>query len=349
MSSARGIPAISHEHVPVPIWATLPADPALYPRPPPIRSSPIKISLDEHSRCSCGARKVNILPTAWSPCKVYSLLEVFTCEIETQVCPNGCSRGGYRFIGPDCSRIGLFNYNNRILFSHDLLNDYTLCYTTSETPFTAWVTTTQTRYMQFFPEAKFVSEEVFRAAWFSFASLQFFGDDMQCPVCGPEPSTVIFDGVSISFGRKHLTDTLKPPTLSDNYSPIRSCRPIPLAGQAAIRDKSLRSCIRKVINGRSLLFSPEELGHQAASTELGSDFEDEESPRITEKVLKEAVERIDLIPKAAQGLSMIDPCLGNLFHKYCGIQHLAERRPSPRPMVHLFREVRNYSEPKIEY
>jgi hypothetical protein len=276
VSSARGIPAISHEPVPVPTWAALPGDRESYPRPPLIGSSPIEISLDEHSRCSCGTRKVTHLPTTWSLCKVYTLLEVFTCKIETQACPNGCSRGGYRFVGPDCSRIGLFNYNNRILFAHDLLNDYTLCYTTSETPFTAWVTITKTRYIQVSPEAMFVSEEVFRAAWFSFVSLQCFGDDMQCPACGPEPSAVIFDGVSISFGRKHLTDTLKPPTLSDNHSPIRSCRPVPLAGQAAIRDKSLRNCIRKVINGRSLVFSPEELGQQACSTEPGSDSDEEE-------------------------------------------------------------------------
>jgi hypothetical protein len=286
------------------------------------------------------------LPSSWRPCEVYTSFGVFTCEIETQFCPNDCSQGGYRFIGPDCSRIGLFNYNNRILFAHDLLNDYTLCYTTSETPFTAWVTITQTRYMQFSPEAAFVTEEVFRAAWFSFASLQCFGNEMQCPVCGPEPSAVIFDGVSISFGRKHLTDALKPPTLSDNYSPMRSCRPVP--GQAAITDKSLRSNVRKVVNGRSLLFSPEELGQQAGSTDSGSE-EEGASPRVTEKVVKEVVERIDLLPQVSQGLSAINPSLGSLFHRYCGIQRLSEQLPSPRRMVHLFREVSNYLDPRTEH
>lgn len=345
VSSARGIPAISHEPVLVPIWASLPTDPAPYPRSPPIRSSPIKISLDEHSRCTCGSHSIPHIPTTWSPCKVYTLSEVFNCQIETQVCPNGCSRGGYRFIGPDCSRIGLFNYNNRILFAHDLLNDYTLCYTTSETPFTAWVTVTQTRYIQYCLEAMFVSEEVFRAAWFTFASLQCFGDEMQCPGCGPEPSAVIFDGVSIAFGKKHLTQTLKPPTLSDDYSPIRICRPVP--GQAAIRDKSLRSRIRKVINGCSLILSPEKLGQQVLSTESGSDAEEEpESSRVTEKVLKEVVERIDLMPEVVRGLSTIHSCLGNLFHKYCGEQRLAAKLSPPRAMVHLFREVSNYLEPK---
>jgi hypothetical protein len=338
VSSAREIPPISHKPIPVPIWATLPMDSGLARRPLPIRLSPGKIALDEYSRCCCGAPAVAGMPTSWGPCKVYTSLEAFICQIETQVCPNGCSGGGYRFVGPDCSEIGLFNYNNRILFAHDLLNDYTLCYTTSETPFTAWVTITRTRYLQFAPEATFVTEEVFRGAWFSFALLQSFGGEMQCPLCGPEPSAVIFDGVSISFGKKHLTDTLKPPTLPDDYSPVRSCRPVP--GQAALTDKSLRSNIRKVINGRSLFISPEELGQRVGSIDSGSDVE-EGSPAsgVTDKVVKEVVERIDLIPKASQGLSATNTFLGNLFHRYCGTQRLAEKCPSPRPMIHLFREV----------
>jgi len=136
-----------------------------------------------------------------------------------------------------------------------------------------------------------------------------------------------------------LTDTLKPPTLSDTYSPIRSSRPV--SGQAAIRDKLLGKSVRKVINGRSLLFLPEELGQQVGSTESGSDVEDEGSP-VPDKVLKEVIERIDLIPEVSQGLLAINPGLGNIFHRYCGVQRLAEQHPSPRPMVHLFQEVSSF-------
>jgi hypothetical protein len=194
--------------------------------------------------------------------------------------------------------------------------------------------------MQFAPDATFFTEEIFRAAWFSFASLQCFGSEMRCPACGPEPSAVIFDGVSIAFGRKHLTDTLKPPTLPDNSSPVRFCRPVP--GQAAISDKSLRSNIRKVINGRSLVISPDELGQQVGSTNSGSDVEEEESPQVTDKVVKEVVDRIDLIPEASRGLWAINVFLGKFFHRYCGLQRLAEQRPVPVPMVHLFREVSDF-------
>lgn len=185
----------------------------------------------------------------------------------------------------------------------------------------------------------FVTEEVFRGAWFAFASLQSFGNEMQCPICGPEPSAVIFDGVTISFGKKQLKDTLKPPTVSDDYSPLRPCRSVP--GKAAIPDKSLRSKIRKVITGRSLFISPEELGQQVGSIDPASDSdaEEEESGRITDKAIEEVVERIELLPEALQGLLTTNQFLGSLFHRYCGIQRLAEKRSSPKPMVHLFREV----------
>ena len=268
--------------------------------------------------------------------------EAFNCEIERQICPSGCSGGRYRFIGPDCSKNGLFNYNNRILFTHDLLNDYTLCYTTSETPFTAWVTVMQTRYGQFSPGATFVSEEIFRTAWFSFASLQSFGEEMQCPVCGPEPSVVIFDGVTIAFGKKHLTGSLEPPTVPDGHSSVRTCRSV--QGQAAITDKGLRGRIRKVVSGRSLLVSTQELGNgndEEDWTDSSSDVEDAESSAVSQKLLKEVVERIDLIPAVSEGLSKIEKSLGGLFHRFCGIQRLAEGRHNPKPMAHLFGEVSN--------
>ena len=322
------------------MWAALPTDSTVH-RPPPIKTPPLKISLDEYSRCSgCGAQPSGTLPTSWDACKIYTLQEAFTCEIERQICPTGCSGGRYRFIGPDCSKIGLFNYNNRLLFTHDLLNDYTLCYTTSETPFTAWVTVTQTRYDQFSPGATFVSEEIFRAAWFSFTPLQCFGLEMQCPVCGPEPPVVIFDGVTVAFGKKHLTGSLKPPTVPDEHSPVRTCRSV--QGQAAITDKSLRGYIRKVVTGRSLLVSTQELGNGDHEEHSSSDVEEGESLAVPKKALKEVVERIDLIPAVSEALSKIDKSLGSLFHQYCGIQRLAEKRHSPRPMIQLFGEVSNF-------
>jgi hypothetical protein len=144
---------------------------------------------------------------------------------------------------------------------------------------------------------------------------------------------------SIAFGKKHLTDTLRPPTHSDNYSPVRSCRPV--SRQSAIVDKSLRQSIKKVINGRSLIMAPDELGQGVQGT-TGAGSDAEESSRVSEKVLKEVIERIDLIPITSTGLLVTSRFLGDLFHRYCGIQRLAEKCDPPRQLIHLFREVHAY-------
>jgi len=177
--------------------------------------------------------------------------------IELQLCPNKCSGSRFRHIGPDGATLGVFNYNNRMLFSHDLLDDYTLAYTSSETPFTSWVGVVQQRYRRFSPVASFVSEEIFRAAWFSYSVLQDFGNDMLCPICGPEPSTVIFDGVTVAFGKKHLTTSLRPPTMIDQHSPRRECNYI--KGQAALKDATTCKLVRAVVTGRSLIVTDAEL------------------------------------------------------------------------------------------
>ncbi|KAL0058177.1 hypothetical protein AAF712_015154 [Marasmius tenuissimus] len=47
---------------------------------------------------------------------------------------------------------------------------------------------------------------------------------MSCGRCGKEPECLIWDGVTLGFGRKHLTDSLRPPTYTDDKSPQRQRR-----------------------------------------------------------------------------------------------------------------------------
>ncbi|KAF9470050.1 hypothetical protein BDN70DRAFT_764742, partial [Pholiota conissans] len=136
-------------------------------------------------------------------------------KIQVQKCP-ACK---HRFIGPDCRSIGLFNWNNRALFTHDLLNDYTSQFTTSETPFASWVTVISRRYQSRNVAIPFVGDQLFRAVWFSFIRLVQLDDDMICPACGPNPEAVIVDGVTLAFNRRNLLSTLCPPTTTDNLSP----------------------------------------------------------------------------------------------------------------------------------
>jgi hypothetical protein len=132
--------SISHLPILPPIWASLPSDPKLYDHLSPLRASPSLITLDETSSCLCRAKYVaaDSSTVVQKPCVIYGLTELFQSCIQLQSCP-ACSPSQRRFIGPDGRNLGIFNYNNRILFTHELLNDYTSAYTSSETPFTAWV------------------------------------------------------------------------------------------------------------------------------------------------------------------------------------------------------------------
>jgi hypothetical protein len=74
----------------------------------------------------------------------------------------------------------------------------------------------------------------------------------------------------------------------------------------------------------------------------GAGSEMEENSQALDKVLKEVIERIDLIPTTSTRLFAISRFLGDLFHRYCGIRRLAEKCDPPRQLIHLFREVREF-------
>lgn len=183
-------------------------------------------------------------------CLIYTLTGALETRIELQQCTH-CDPVRRRHIGPDARELGLFNFNNRILFTHDLLEEYMSAYTTSETPFTAYVMELSRRYTNYESIKPFVSEEMFRAVWFTFVQLVRLEGDMTCPTCGPSPEDVIWDGVTLAFSRKHLLSSLKPPTTLSTNSPVRSnARYDPR--QQFIPDLKLRRMVRKAVTGRSL-------------------------------------------------------------------------------------------------
>jgi len=341
-SSPRGTPPISSRPVLVPVWASLESDQKLYLQPPVLRSALEIIKLDAYARCSCECPTSSDLPILLAPCMIYSIQEAFPCMIELQLCPKKCSGSRFRHIGPDGATLGVFNYNNRMLFSHDLLDDYTLAYTSSETPFTSWVGVVQQWYRRFSPVAGFVSEEIFRAAWFSYSVLQDFGNDMLCPVCGPEPSTVIFNGVTVAFGKKHLTSSLRPPTMIDQHSPRRECNYI--KGQAALKDATARKLVRAVITGRLLIVTDAELSQgQPAGNDpdsdnnSGSDFEGTGRQSTNKaKMLQDVIERVGLIPQMLEQLNRVDTSLAVLFDRYFGLGQIQLKIACPKEIRHLF-------------
>ncbi|KAG6806741.1 hypothetical protein H0H92_010173, partial [Tricholoma furcatifolium] len=168
---SNGTSSVSFKSIVPPVWAELESDfPLAYPRPPPVTVPPMVIRLEDDARCMCGALRNHDNPIVTNTCRVYAILGCFDTEIELQRCSQ-CTGGRHRFVGPDCREMGLFNYNNRIILSHDLLDEYTMAYTSSETPFTAWVGIAARRYKVHNSQNPFISETVFRAAWFSYACL----------------------------------------------------------------------------------------------------------------------------------------------------------------------------------
>jgi hypothetical protein len=156
----------------------------------------------------------------------------------------------HRYIGPDRRDLGIFNYNNQKLFTHDLLDEYTSAYTSSETPFSAWVTVLNWRYELHSGQSEhlFVMAEVFRAVWFSFIGLQYLDSSMMCPQCDPSPENTIWDGITLAFNRKHLLPSLEPPAASQPDSTERSTTQY-LLGQQLDTNRKLWQLVCCVIMG----------------------------------------------------------------------------------------------------
>jgi hypothetical protein len=210
---------ISYLPILPPEWASLPTDKELYSRPDPSRDIPEIIALGTHSRSACGRCSwQEHKPIVAKECQVYTLTERRSCRIELQQCPE-CPPQRQCWIGADGRELGLFNYNNSAIFTHELLDEYTNRYTSSETPFVAFVLCVGRIYES--RRSKFIGEDLFRSAWFAYADLQLLEDDMWCPECGPSPESVIWDGVTLAFGKKHLKSGLCPPTYKAQDAPRR--------------------------------------------------------------------------------------------------------------------------------
>ena len=320
--------------IPPPLWAALPTDPIISQSSSP-QPVPDIIPISDSASCSCSDVKNTYnpaTPTSTRQCIVYDICKAYDRVIELQ----GCTVCRRRMVGPDCSNMRLFNYNNRILLTHDLLNDYTSAYTTSETPFTAWVTVVARRYESQRSEHKFLSEPMFRAAWFAFVQLQYLDGDMECPHCGPSPENTIWDGVTLAFSQKHLLPSLQPPTTVFDDAPERN-RTRYVYKQQLLPDKDVRSLVRSIISGPSLLL---------ANTGSGATITDSDGRvgiRIgpdDESAKKEFLARIEAIPLACKKLMDVHASLGALFEQHFGLIALVNRTWGVSVYHRFFLQVR---------
>ncbi|KAF8068573.1 hypothetical protein FPV67DRAFT_1414882 [Lyophyllum atratum] len=319
-----------------PIWAALDTDISHYVRPLPCRQAPLVISLDTDSACPCEATRTFYdpqRPILERQCAIYGLTEAFTGCIQVQPCST-CPGRTRRLIGPDPRNLGIFNFNNRVLFTHELLDDYTSVYTSSETPFTAWVTVMTRRYAGSGSSVPFVSEQIFRAAWFAYADLQDFSNDMRCPKCGPSPEDVIWDGVTVGFHKKHILPTLRPPTVSDqDKSPVRKNRYI--GKQQVLIDAKLRRKLRIIVKGAGEFRLPLRSADDSDSEGEGEGGGSKKS----ETAIKAERERVSSIPEVLRELIAIDASLGVLFNENFGLMAVRAGVVPPKVYKKLFIQV----------
>lgn len=332
-----------------PAWAQIPDDKELYLRAP-VTDIPECIPLTELAQCSCGAAYSNTMATSFQDCIVYTLTQAFQTVIKVQIC-HQCSSGRRRYVGPDAREMGLFNWNNRALFTHELLDDYTAAYTSSETPFVAWVNNLSRRYTGRGSPAAFVTEAMFRAAWFAYSALQVFENDMQCSICGPNPEAVIWDGVTLAFSRKQLLLSLCPPTTLHNDSPAYNAKYI--KSQTLLVEAKMRKGVRRVIDGQSLIKLLRKVDPAKAYSGPADGNEDDEgeddgdsNELIAEKSkeMKEIYSRLDAVPDVCRWLGDIHSGLGHLFKTHFGMESIIRGKEPPAIYVRLFRQVRLLTE-----
>ncbi|KAF7366670.1 hypothetical protein MSAN_00924900 [Mycena sanguinolenta] len=367
-SSTTGGPsarqAVSYLPISPPPWASLSTDPQLYDRAPALERCPDALRLNDISTCCCSEprrRYDPALPVLQMKCTVYGLFRAWETPIELQACSN--PRCHHRYIGPDSREHGIFNYNNRKLFAHDLLDEYTSAYTSSETPFSAWVSVVARRYELHSGhlEYPFVTAEVFRAVWFSYVKLQYLEGSMMCPHCGPCPENTIWDGVTLAFNRKHLLPSLEPPTKSQPDSIERKTTRY-LPSQQLVPSKTVRRAVRRVLTGGPLtmarikaaalpLSEPEDPNEEDDEDEDENEEDGEvqsgsgasgkrtRAQKAAARTQQELLERLQAIPDAVAGLSQVCPALGTLFELKFGEVSVIQGKVAPDVYRRLFLQI----------
>lgn len=326
-SVRSSIVSISHLPIPPPVWALLPEDGVdAHERHKPVLQIQGNISLDDGARCVCGSLLRVDDETVLLDCVVHMLLTAQQTQLEAQPCRK-CPQVLRCFIGPDGLRQGLFNLNNTVLFSHDLLDDYTASFTSSETPFSAWTSMMRKHYDCHGSPLPFAHEATFRNAWFSYSALQKLDGDMTCPTCGPAPENVIWDGVSLSFHRKHLLPSLRPPTMVHENSLIRNSR---YHVQMPIGNLNLRRMMCKIILVVTSTPAP------ASTTATPAEG-------MAEKAVQDPTgDLVELVCAAHESLKSVNQSLAACFYSHISLPALNSSMSWCKAYINLFLQVRIY-------
>jgi len=167
---------------------------------------------------------------------------------------------------------------------------------------------------------------------------------MTCPQCGPTPDDVIWDGVTLAFARKHVTESLQPPTVCHQLSACRVRRYQP--NQQLIVAPALRKLLKKVVTGRPLVLSAQELraieaNQPIVEEEVPDENEGQDSvrPTVGRQDLLDVLERIRVIPQVATELSAVNIHAGNIFQAQFSIDAILSKHTAAPVYQRLFIQV----------
>jgi hypothetical protein len=261
--------------------------------------------------------------------RIFTLFTVYDAVIEIQPCPN-CPSARWRFVGPDLAEQGLFNFNNSIVVSHELLDEYMMAFVSSKTPFNAFVATVAHRYTV--SGTQFMGNDLFRSIWFAYAACLAMDNDMECTRCGKFPKTVIWDGITLAFGRKHLSATLTPPMQTSTTS-LQRPKVKNHPKQQLLLDPALRKLIRQVVNAPKLEDALTK-DMEAPTSNAGQVELDRRSRQVVEHLA-----RIDAV---YTGLKKECEPLAHLFLDSYGAVAYSQKKAAPSLTTRFFLQVRHF-------
>ncbi|KAK7015569.1 hypothetical protein VNI00_019063 [Paramarasmius palmivorus] len=246
---------VSYITIPPPRWCALPHE-AAYTAPKPMLPNSLFFPFSAtSSRCSCGCTfgdqqplwvAHNIVPII-QPATLFDKDRCVQASVQVIACPD--CKHARRQVGPDLGEYGVFNWNNEMLFSHDLLNSFTSQSTSSETPFSAFCLTIRRAYMSHSVDMKFCSDETFIKVWIAFTRLQALNSGMACPTCGDSPEIVIADGISLSTHASKLTEHVQPPShTNSNSEVITTISSYKAQAIVTIPKKDLRDVVKTILD-----------------------------------------------------------------------------------------------------
>lgn len=180
-----------------------------------------------------------------------------------------------------------------------------------------------------------MGDDLFRSVFFSYVCLIAFDNDLKCKLCGDSPDTIVWDGITLSFGKKHIRSTLRPPTITSPASISRN-RTKYYPGQQAITDRKVRADIRKILEGPAIEFSMDALGIDSAVSSPTKPPNVADKRARHKKLVDEHIARIERVSPL---IRKVDPALEAFFVRHFGLVAFASDRAASPAIMNLMKQV----------